>query len=324
MINQRVLTPGAITVVLILSMLMWIGASSVSGPLPDSRLGLCVPSPNLWVSPGSWSAALNALLIACVCLTVFLINKRYNLLHSDRPYWSLLALAFICSLLPAAGAFNSMPIVAGGFLIVVVPLFESYRSRNATRNIFFAATWIGIGSMMQQAFILLIPAFIASMFAMGVARLREFMAFMMGLAAPYWIAFGFGWLSPQDFRLPVPSTIFSSPLRPEFFPTAVGCGIMMLCSFLLSLYNAMKLYAGNSRIRNFNNVINLFGLASAIGLLMDPDNFRAYCGIFSVWTALQLANLFTLWPLRRPKFLLWTIVSLIFISAAVQFAYLFP
>ncbi len=321
--NQRLLTPRTLIAVIFLSLGMWIAASIVPHTLSAENFGLCLSSPNHWVQPGAWSATLNLMSIIIICVSVFLLNKRYNFLRSGQPLWSFFTLPILCSMMPVSGGFNSMAIVTFGLLIICTSLFESYKSRNATRNIFFAATWIGIGSMLQYSFILFLPAMILSMFAVDVARFKEFIALLMGLLAPYWIVIGLGLLPLSNFNLPEITPIFQYSLPPRLFPFALACGISFFFGIILSLYNGLKLYAGNSKIRNFNYVINFFGLTAGIGLIIDTSNFRAYCGIFAIWIAIQFGNLFTLGQFRRPRILYWLIFSLIILSAVGQSAYLF-
>lgn len=321
--NRTILTPATIITVVLLSILMWIGGSVVSDLFPDGNFGICFPSPNLWVATGSWSSALNALLIILICITLFLTNKRYNLLKSGLPVWALFALPIIFSMLPVGGTFTSMPIVTWGALLTIIPLFDSYRAGNATRNVFFAATWIGIGSMMEYAMLIFLPALIVGLFCMHIARLKELIAVILGVITPYWIVVGLGLVGPEDFHIPQIQPIFSAGLNPRLFPFSLSCGILMLTSALLTLYNGMKLYAGNSRVRNYNEVINLFGLSAVLGLLIDTDNYRAYCGVFAIWAALQFANLFTLSQFPRQRFVYVIILLLIAGSATSQFLYLF-
>ena len=325
--NQRVLTPGLLISILLLSLLMMIGGAALL-PCPQPQpTGLCRLASPVALPPGAQNAIIGILSTIGLCSVLFLINKRYGLLKTGQPFWFSFTLPVLSALLPASVFFNSSPVVMGVMLIALMALYESYKSNNATRNIFFAASCMAIGSFWQYSFILFIPAMVASLFAMHIARLREFMALLLGLLAPYWIVLGFATPFYPDFYLqfsfPHFSSLLISGLPTDIFPLAVTVGIMMLTALLLTLYNGIKLYAGNSRIRNFNNVVNLLGITASIGLIVDTGNFRAYCGIFAMWVALQLGNLFTLWGLRYPKFLIRMILLLLFGAAVAQILYLY-
>ena len=138
-----------------------------------------------------------------------------------------------------------------------------------------------------------------------------------GLIAVYWVLLGFGIVGIYDFHRPHLSTIFTTGVSREMFAVAVWSGVALLTALILSLYNGIKLYAGNSQIRGYNNVVNIFGLTAAVAAMCDIDNMTAYLGVFNIWVALQFANLFTLHTLHRPHWIFWLIQAVI-LSFAVS------
>lgn len=324
--NQRVLTPGLLLTILLLSLAIMMGGATFLPVAPAIKTGLALTTAPVALPAGVWNSVAGIAGTIALCGILFLINKRYSLLKTGQPLWFFMTLPILSTLLPASTSFNSSQVVMGVILIAVIALYESYKLRNATRNIFFAASCLSIVSFWQYGVIFFIPAIIASLFAVHVARFKEIIALLMGLAAPYWIVIGFGMVhNPdyyRDFAIPRLHPLPVEGLQTDIFPLAVTVGIMMLTALLLTLYNGIKLYAGNSRIRNFNNVINLLGLSAAIAMVVDTANYRAYCGVFAMWVAIQFGNLFTLWSLRYPKYLMWTILLLLTGASLSQILYL--
>lgn len=320
--NRKILTQNFILAIVLLAAIMTMGGAIAAPSLPTESFGLCLPSPNLWFRPGIWNWGGSLLLIVVLCVVMFLINKRYTLLHSSQPFLSFLTLLLTTSFIPAIGGFNSMIPVTGIILIIIFSLFESYKLDNPTRNIFFAASCLSIGSMFEAGCILFLLPLIFSLFTMQIGRLRVFTSLILGIAAPYWIVSGTGLISPVDFNFRMPDALFFMSFRPELLPFYIYMAILMVCGTLLMLYNGLKLYAGNSRIRHYNNVINIFGLTGCAGLMIDCTDFYAYCGILAIWIAMQFGNLFTLHQSRYHTYTLSFLLAAIAVSAGCQIYYL--
>lgn len=301
-----------LTVALLCAMMCMAGYFFMPPQDCPTRFGLFFPSPNLWGIPAMWGEVINVAVIGLCAPAVFLINKHFSLLKSSLPFWALFYLPLVCSVIPVSGHLSANILLLPAVLAIFVALFNSYRKPNATKHVFFIATCIGIGAIWEYAFIPFIVASIVSGFIMKSMRFREILAMLMGLAAPYWVLVGFGIINVADFNLPEPQNIFTSPLAPGVFPVLAGTGVAAACALLLSMYNGMLLYAGNTQIRCYNNVVNVFGLTSALSIMFDVGNIHAYIGVLSLWVALQIANLFTLRSLHKPIWIFWLIQIIIF------------
>lgn len=286
-------------------------------PVPGNGYGLLFPVPEAWPVAPLWGELANVAVIGLSAPAVFLINKHFSLLKSSLPFWALFYLPLICSTISASGHLTANIILLPATLMMLVALFGSYKSRNATRATFFIATCLSVGSMADTAFIPFIIPAIAGAALMKAIGLKEIMALILGFVAPYWVLFGLGIVSPADFHAPHITDIFTSPLPHGLLPVMIGTGVAFIIGLLLSLYNGFKLYAGNSRIRALNNVVNLFGLTAFLAMMFDIGNLPAYSGVVSLWLGLQYANLFTLWNLHKPIWIFWLIQICIFTYAVI-------
>ena len=64
--------------------------------------------------------------------------------------------------------------------------------------------------------------------------------------------------------------------KQTIFVGSLNCAVTIILSTMLALYNAVKLYAGNTRRRLLNNSIIILGIASAISIVCDVDNIQVY------------------------------------------------
>ncbi|MDE5807582.1 MAG: hypothetical protein K2H76_05645, partial [Muribaculaceae bacterium] len=83
----------------------------------------------------------------------------------------------------------------------------------------------------------------------------------------------------------------------------LSVGITALIAILMALNNAVKLYAGNTQRRLYNNAIAVVGITCVAGMAMDVNNLPTYLATFYITVAVQFANTFALWNIRKPS--LW-------------------
>lgn len=317
--NRRVLYPAGMLAIIIVCLLLALLGSGIGRPISaDIDFGLVFPSPEQWSFIPLFAKILNVAGIGLCGLVLYFINKNFSLIKTGQPLGASFFLPLCFANLIIGGRWTQLPVVTFLTLIIFATLFSAYRARNATRPIFFVATCLSVGSMVEYAFIPLACAALAGAFLMEAMRPKEFLAMGLGIIAPYWVGIGFGIIDPMAIRLPAPHTVFQGNLPPEIFLTLTVAGVMALCAVILSLYNGLILYAGNTRVRRSILVINTFGVFASIAMLFDVDNILAYLGVCNIWISIQLANLFTLRDLRRGGMLFW-LLQLLVISISLIF-----
>lgn len=279
--------------------------------------GICLPSPDTWNFNPIYSWVVNTLLIGVIVIILFLINKNYNFIRTTEP-----ALLSIFLVMAASGpwftqSINTSVLLCLANVVCMGIIFESYASKNATRGMFIIGAVIGLGVMTQYAFLPLALTFMIWAIFMKVLHIKETLAFIAGMLCPYWIALGVGWLHFSDFHFPSLNPLFSYAQDPsEFIILLIGIAVASIVGFLTSLVNAMKLYAGNSRINAMNLCVMTSGAIATLCILVDFDNMHAYVGTLYMACAVQLANICALWNPRMP-WLVTAVPSLIYISLFV-------
>lgn len=275
----------------------------------EGDLGLFLPSPNQWhiPRPGGW--LINSVLLLVALAVMVAANKNFNFIPESAPVMTMcMALLLACNCVTNAELSTSTLLLLCN-AVCIYTLITTYEARNATREFFVIGTLPAIGSLFQYAFILMIPAYLVGGVLMKSFRLRELVAFMFGLISPYWIAFGLGLLSPLSFNFPGSMTfIHTSNVDNDIFLSLVAMGAMAFIGVILSLYNGVKLFSRNSRLRSTHMAINLIGYVSVLAVILDFNNFMAYYGTLALWLAVQTATLLHLYNIRQPR---WALLILL-------------
>ena len=291
-------------------------ASYVLQPVERSEgwYGICLPSPQLWGLPDLLSWLLNLMVILAVAILLFLINKHFNFVRTTEPALPAVFVIATASSPWFTEGLNTSTLLCLVNVVSLGIIFGAYDRKNATPQVFCIGFLTGLGSMFQYAFIPMIGVYFIWALFLKVLRLKETLALLIGLLCPYWIALGFGLISLHDFHLPTLIPFFGNDNDlTELFFLICGVGFATIASFLVSLVNGMKLYAGNSRVNAMNLCVTAMGLASVICILVDYENMTTYVVTLYVAMAVQAANICALWNLQQ-EWLVSAIPSVIYIG----------
>lgn len=308
--NNYTAGPGSIIVGGIVAILM-IAATVLFMPSlsPEAEFGICISIPSDLLSMHV-ECGINAVLIIFAVILAFLINKKHSFVRSTETILPT-TMAVILASNPVNTSYLGTPIV---MLIVNLLcldiIMRAYNSENATTTMFAVATYLSLGSMVQYAFLLLMIVYPLMAIMAKIFRVKEIVAFLMGLVAPYWVGLGLGLISFSDFR--IPQFLLSLPNADGNYLILVfaSLGTLALTGLVLSLNNAMLIYAGNMRVRTFNNMINLLGFACAIFMIIDFDNFGAYASSFCFAVSVQISNFFVMRRIPQSPVWFWGLLSL--------------
>lgn len=296
----------------VIGMLMLLGTLFL---FPEIRLegsyGIAFPSPNLWPGsvPSSW--IMNSVMVLAVAPIMIFCNKKYNFVQGGGMALPSSFIILICGnpFLTRYFCASTLLLIVNCFALWI--LFDTYKKRNATPDFFVIATLISLGSMVQYAFLPMTIVYLGGGFIMKSLKIKEFLAFLLGLIAPYWVGIGFGIIPLSSLQMPEWVNIFSY-LGHDFDLAVmlISTGILFLCAAILSLNNAVRLYAGNTKIRCLNNAVNLLGYVSALCMVVDFNNTTTYLGVLYLWIAVQTGNLFALHKIHRPHIVFWILLLL--------------
>lgn len=310
--RSRVTGTGGFVLAILLACAMSAVEFFIGAPQPlPGKFGICLPSPNLWgINPvASW--IVNLILMIALGIALQLFNKTYNFISSNDTVLPA-AFIFLCGANTwIDGQLSASLILMGANLICLNLMFKSYRSQKGMQQLFIVGSVLALGSMFQYAFLFFIPAYVLIALTIKCLNLKSLIAFILGIIAPFWVGIGLGLIPLDRFAMPSFSNIFGNLINDtSIFIGLLNCAITVVITLILALYNAVKLYAGNTRRRLFNNSIIVLGLFSTLCILFDMDNISVYIATIYMVMSVQLADLFALHNVRHPHGLVSFIVIL--------------
>lgn len=265
-------------------------------------LGLCLLSPNQWGLPCFLGWFLNTILIVMAALVVNNANKKYNFIQEADPVAALALLLLMGCSYVSTFTLTTSTILLFANAVALFIILSTYEEQNVAREFFLLGTIPAIGAMFQYAFIVMIPVYLGGGLIMKSLRLRELLAFLFGLIAPFWIVVGLGIVSPEAFRLPETLTPFSTAqVNNDIFLTLIAAGLLALTGVILAFYNGVRLFSRNSQLRSTHLTFNIMGFVAIIAMAVDFHNFTAYFGTLALWVALETAALLSLYNVRSPR-----------------------
>ena len=302
--------PGSMTVGIVAAIIM-IAATAMLMPSlrPDAELGLCLTIPTD-ILPPAIGCSINALLIAFAIILAFIFNKKHSFAKSTEALLPT-TMAVILASNPVNTSYLGTPIVMLIVNLVCLDIMmKSYNAENATTSMFAIATYLSVGSMVQYAFLPLMIIYPVMAIMAKVMRIKEIVAFCMGLVAPYWVALGFGLISLSDFRIPQFLADMPNADGNYLLMVFISLCTLALVGTIMMINNSMLIYAGNMRVRTFNNMINLLGFSCAVLMLVDFDNFGAYASSFCFAVSVQISNFFAMRRIPQSPVWFWGLLSL--------------
>lgn len=301
MVHRHVMGKEGMTLAAIASLAMAAVAFFIDAPNTlTGSMGICLPSPNGWGMTPLWGWILNLGLLVATAITLYFVNKEFTFVQGSDTVLTGMFVIMAASNTWVSGMLSSSTLMALANLICLVVLFGCYRKRNSSQELFAIATILALGSMIQYAFIFMMPVYLVGAILLKCFNFKGLVAFLMGIAAPYWIAVGLGIVPLSQFTMPTFTNLFDGyDTKSGLFFGLLNVAVTVVVGLILALNNGVKLYAGNTQRRLYNMVINVLGLVSAVCMLIDFNNMVAYMTTIYMITAVQLGNLFALWNIHK-------------------------
>jgi len=322
MVHRHVMGKEGMTLAAIVSLAMAAVAFFIDTPNTlTGSTGICLPAPSGWGLTPLLGWTLNLILLAATAITLYFVNKEFTIVQGSDTVLMGMFVLMATSNTGISGTLTSSTLLALANLLCLMVLFGCYRKRNSSQELFAIATILASGSMIQYAFIFMMPVYLIGAILLKCFNLKGFIAFLMGIAAPYWICVGFGIVPLSQFTMPTFTNLFDGyATKSGLFFGLLNVAVTVVIGLILALNNMVKLYAGNTQRRLYNMVINLLGLVSALCMLIDFNNMVAYMTTVYMITAVQLGNLFALWTIHKGW--VWVLsLSAIYVAGFVMMVY---
>lgn len=302
--------PGAIITGAAVAIAM-IAATALFMPTlhPGAEFGICFSFPSQWF-PHLRGIAFNTLLIAVAVVSAFFLNRNYSFVKGADAVLPVAMSVLLASNPANTSCFSTPMLMLIVNLVCLDIMMRTYCARNATTGMFAVATYLSLGSMVEYGFLPLMLVYPVMAVMTKVLRLKEILAYLMGLVAPYWVGLGFGIITFADFRMPEFLTTMPASNGDYLLMVYVSLALMALVGLMMTLNNALLFYSGNIRVRTFNNIINLLGIACTICMIVDFNNFEAYTSTFCFAVSVQIANFFAIRRIPHSDRWFWALLSI--------------
>lgn len=252
-----------------------------------------------------------ALIIATGLLTLFL-NKLYSFVKAftfiGAAMFFLLESALpMCSSVLNVGTILCLVLVLGTLL-----LFGTYENKYAQRPIFLVSCVLGFGTMFNWAFVALIVAFVLGFAYMRAMNWKGFLAVLIGLFTPFWIAFGLGLIVPSQFKLIEINSVWETLAAGQVRAMVIWIVAVVVVTVVLSAINLLSIYHYRLQFRVYNAFFLLVTLVSVIGVCVDYRDMLIFVPMLNLCLSVQVAHTFTIstFPKRYIFIFLLVIASL--------------
>ena len=256
--------------------------------------GLCLPSCNLWLGSGWMSFFLNVCCIVAVGYMLKHLNRLHGFIRADA---SVALSAFM--LLEMASPSVVACFYEGTMMLLVVLLsayllFDTYHRRLSQRSIFLVFFLLSLYSMFQCSALYLVAVAVLGFIQMQVMRFRGMIATLLGLVTPYWIFYGFGIISFDDFRLPEIYNSWFVLHSVDSWVVVATCGLTALVALILMATSMVKIISYNAKRRACNGFFSVLTIATVIMSGVDYANIFTYLPTLNLCLAIQVGHAFTI------------------------------
>lgn len=267
---------------------------------------------------GSGFSLIGAILLTgCIMGGMVIINSTFNLLRTSSLLYIGL-FAFMEAASPIITTRLSTGIIVALTVLCAMGLMYSVYQQpvTCTKRIFLTFALLSAGSMGQYALVGYWPVFLAGCAQMRCFSLRAILSALIGLAVPWWIAWGFGLITLDSIAFPTGLSVFSQLDSIDAAQLIAVLIITVIAGFILTLTNIVKIYSYNARSRSFTGLLVTVTIATLLLTMIDFANITAYLPLLNCCVAYQMALFFRINAENRGYIAVCTLLGLYFILFA--------
>ena len=274
----------------------------------DTGFGL--PSANDWISNPDISLGVNLTLNVGIALVLIYINRRFNLMRSVSTLFAGIFLVMQGAVPSVMGQLYDGTVICLLVTLSIIPFFTTFQRPERTRRIFLAFCIISAGSLTDYAYAAYILAFLIGCFQMQCFNFKALLAAGIGMVTPYWILWGFGLISADDFALPEFVNIFNALGGREIALLLVYTGFNLFLGTGFGLFNMIKVYGYNSRTRSYNGFLTVLSATTVVLIVIDYAHLNIYLPMLNCCTAFQIGHFFAINRMMRSYIPILTIIAI--------------
>lgn len=286
---------------------VWAGVGGYDAG-PDS--GFAQPLWEMKYCPPWVSLLGNMALVGLMTFFMIMLNRHYNFIPDTTLTFAASFLIFMGADTQASTQLHATTILAAVNLACVGMLYSQRKGQNASAVLFIIASTLSAASLCNVAQAFFIPVYMACAMAMGLFGLREFVAAMMGIVAPWICILCLGVSSIASLHEPsiIPIWDASPPLGDELVPTVLVIAVS-LTGAVGVLRNLYSLNAANRAVREMFRCTSIPVAGILIMLVLDWGHYQLYYGPMALFAAFQLGYITAFLPRRNRDVPFWCMLG---------------
>lgn len=238
-------------------------------------------------------AALLSSLALLISGGIMALNDRsFNILRSPARMDVGLFVFAACAASGALGFSMTGCILCVTVLLCLMIMYTTYYRVNANRRVFLVFFLLSAGSVLQYSFAAFIPVMLVGCRQMRCLNFRSVLAAIIGIVTPYWILWGFGVMSIDDFmppRIVWPSlSVFSTFTVPQL----ISIFTAVITALLAMIYNLVQMLGRNARTRAFNGILASLTFWTVLMTVIDFGHALSFMPLLCAFAAMQLTLFF--------------------------------
>ena len=272
--------------------------------------GFIFPAAGTWIADRRLSMWAGVALSVLSAVFIGYINKGFNVIRHITWLFAGFYVFMLGAFPSVMGQLYGGNVMCAAVLLAIIPLFSSFQNPKATREIFLAFFILSLGSLTCVSEIGIMALFAVGCVQMQCLKFKGILAMLVGIAVPYWLAFGSGAPEPAGILMPEFTGIFQSvPTGKSLAMLAYGLLTMSLGA-LAGILNLVKVYSYNARTRAYNGFFLVLFLGSCILALADYGRFAVYLPLVCMGSAFQLGHFFVINSHRRAYIPMLVIIAM--------------
>lgn len=314
--------PDIIVLIFIIMVLLWIGPI-LHPELPSSMNFDERPMPffSLLLNISGQSALSGVLITFVLVLLVAFLLVNFNtsdIFISERTFLPALIYVLFSGFFPEQQILNPALPTAVFLILAIRKIMDSYKVQYTAYSFFDAGLLFGCGGLFYANFIWFSLLLLIGIILIRAVKIREIIISLLGLAAPWFITFGFYYVAGNDlsvllsdlkFNLFADIENFRQPALTIVALVILGAITLMCVVYLFSVINTKKI---KSR-KTFRLLIWSFLIASGVSLLIHPGSGEIFW-LGGVTVAYLISHYLVF---ARKRMITETVFLLIIVMAAV-------
>ena len=292
----------------------FVAAHSGTLPLSDAGSGMFFNIKGTFIDNPTLSVLVNVVCVLAIGALLLLLDKTHTVV---RGYTFITATMFFvletaCPLLTRS--FNTGTAMCLTLIVGTIFLFSAYQNKRSQRTVFLVMAVLSLCVMFHWAFITLVPTFLLGFAYMRAMNFKGWLAAIIGLVTPFWIAMGLGLINLNDFHF-----IEAQPLWNTLETAQVGVliawlALLLVVAVVTTVTNMLTIYHYRLQLRVYNAFFMLVLLSTLIAMCIDYRNLYIFIPLLNLYLAVQLAHAFTISTLPKRHIVVLVLMGLALLS----------